>query len=1556
MKYLIITLFTCFSVLNIYSQKIDRWYQDGKVVFQLKQSVKKPLSESGNVQTRAFSFLKDVEELFGVHQVIQLHPGIDDRLLNRTYQVEFSKINKVEDFVKYLKKIDDLQYAEKKELHESFLTPNDQYYSNSFNSGQWGLFQIDAPLAWDISTGSSDIVVAVTDNAINISHPDLVNKMVPGWDAVDNDNDPSPCGGNDGFHGSHVSGIVGAETNNNIGVASIGYNVSIMPVKIGDCNTGSLTSGYDGIIWAADNGADVINMSWGGGGSSNYGQNVCSYAWNLGSILIAAAGNDGTNQQFYPAAYDDVVSVASTTSGDVKSSFSQYGTWVSISAPGSSILSTNEGSSYQVTQGTSMASPMVAGLVGLMISHAPSATPQQVVNCLLSSSENIDGANSNYIGQLGEGRINAYQSLLCMNQYTYDLDVGVSSIQNPIGSICSASVDPEVVLTNFGGNTVTSIDLEYQIDAGPVSTFNWTGNLTQGQSVTITLPSQTPAAGAHMLTATALNPNGTTDQNAANNSETSNFTIVANGQIATLTILTDCYGSETSWQIEEDGTGVTMALGGPYEDVTGGVTNVEDVCLAPGCYIFTINDSYGDGLYGSQWTCNVDGDYFMEDQTGTNLFQMTAQNGDFGSQTTHNFCITSNLSLDAGLSGISYPYGTICGSSIDPVVQLNNYGTSTLTSVNIVYGYGGPSQTFTWTGSLAQGASVTVNLPNISVASGSYTFTAFTDLPNGSADLNLANDQSDVEFTLFTGSESLPFSEDFESNSFNTNSWTVTNPDNGLTWEILTVAGSSPGDKAAKMDLYNYGNGFERDGMQTPPLDFSNYTNVSMTFDHAFRRYNVSSADSLVLLVSTDCGNSFDRIAGYAEDGTGSLATAYTNTVEFIPVVGDWCTGTIGADCFTIDLSAYDGESSVVVRFESFNNGIAGNNLFIDNINIDGTEMNNPPVANYSTGGNLCLGEDVNFTDNSTGSPTSWSWDFGDLLGTSSQENPTYNYSTSGVYTVTLTTSNAFGSDTYAQTITVNSLPSVVASASSMNVCLGDTLELSATGADSFNWDNGLGSVTNITVVPSSTITYEVTGTDGNGCVNVDQVSIVVNANPTVSVASTESPSSCNVSDGSITIGSGGIGNLEWIGPVSGNASNVTLPFTAGGLDPGEYTFSFTDANGCVAQDILANVIDVNTPSKPIISQGDTVSLCPGQSADLTSSYASGNTWSTNETAQTISVSTIGSYSVYYSDLSGCISAETFVEVIESAPSSINTNGTVSICLGEDATLNASGASNYVWDNGAGSGASVVVSPAVNTTYIVTGIDASGCQAQGQVSLVVNSLPIVTTAADFSICYGSTAGLSAIGASSYSWDNNGGTGSSISVSPTATTTYMVTGTDINGCSDTNMITITVSSLPIVSITPSTLDTLCVNGSDPITLSGTPSGGTFTGPGLSGNVFDPGFAGGVGSYIINYVYTDAIGCVGTSSLEATLVSCLSLSENLDEKLILSPNPNNGTFNVSGLNENTGFMIVDAAGRVVHRGVVQKSKNTQFLLDLETGVYFLQGISGDKHTVIKFVVNN
>ena len=133
-------------------------------------------------------------------------------------------------------------------------------------------------------------------------------------------------------------------------------------------------------------------------------------------------------------------------------------------------------------------------------------------------------------------------------------------------------------------------------------------------------------------------------------------------------------------------------------------------------------------------------------------------------------------------------------------------------------------------------------------------------------------------------------------------------------------------------------------------------------------------------------------------------------------------------------------------------------------------------------------------------------------------------------------------------------------------------------------------------------------------------------------MSSTQNPSSCNVSDGFITIGSGSTGNLEWAGPVSGSANNVTLPYVANGLGSGQYIFSFEDVNGCAAQDISATIVDPNSPDEPLISQGDTISFCQGQSVDLTSSYVSGNTWSTNEITQTISVSTIGSYSVYYTD------------------------------------------------------------------------------------------------------------------------------------------------------------------------------------------------------------------------------------------------------------------------------------------------------------------------------------
>ena len=141
-----------------------------------------------------------------------------------------------------------------------------------------------------------------------------------------------------------------------------------------------------------------------------------------------------------------------------------------------------------------------------------------------------------------------------------------------------------------------------------------------------------------------------------------------------------------------------------------------------------------------------------------------------------------------------------------------------------------------------------------------------------------------------------------------------------------------------------------------------------MTFEHAFRRYNQQSRDSLAILVSTDCGQSFTHIGSYAEDGSGTFATAYTSTVPFVPTAADWCMGSVGANCFTIDLNAFAGIAGVIIRFESVNNGIAENNLFIDNINITGSQVSAPPSASFTPSAtSACLGQSIPPNNTSTG-------------------------------------------------------------------------------------------------------------------------------------------------------------------------------------------------------------------------------------------------------------------------------------------------------------------------------------------------------------------------------------------------------------------------------------------------------------------------------------------------------------------------------------------------------------------------------------------------------------
>lgn len=358
--------------------------------------------------------------------------------LTQTYRVKINQINNIDNFITDLELLPYVNFAEKVPLYFTSAVPNDLHVN------QWYLTKINAPMAWDYSIGNETIKIAIVDNAVSVNHQDLIDAIaintgeIPnngldddfngyiddykGYDVAENDNNPSPppasLSNSPWVHGTHCAGIASSSTNNGIGMAGIGYNCSIIPVKCtpNSSEGNTLNSAYEGIAYAMRAGANVISMSFGGGPNvvSNTGQSIINAAYLQGITLVAAAGNNDSNDSFYPAAFPQVISVGATDALDSKAFFSNYGSTVDVMAPGVSIYSTlsdASNSQYGNLSGTSMACPLTAGLCGLIISQNPTRTPSEVRNILQSGCDNIDSQNPTYIGQLGAGRINAYNSL-----------------------------------------------------------------------------------------------------------------------------------------------------------------------------------------------------------------------------------------------------------------------------------------------------------------------------------------------------------------------------------------------------------------------------------------------------------------------------------------------------------------------------------------------------------------------------------------------------------------------------------------------------------------------------------------------------------------------------------------------------------------------------------------------------------------------------------------------------------------------------------------------------------------------------------------------------------------------------------------------------------------------------------------------------------------------------------------------------------------------------------------------------------------------------------------
>jgi subtilisin family serine protease len=254
--------------------------------------------------------------------------------------------------------------VERSVVYEGVLVPNDDVFDH-----QWGLRRIGLPLAWDLTTGSSSVAVAVLDTGVNAAHPDLKGAVLPGRDIVNNDDNPT----DDQGHGTSVAGIIAARTNNFTGQAGVCWSCSILPVKVLDASgSGDTSLIAAGIIYAADQGAEVINLSLGGVGTTDTLEEAVAYARSQGAVVVAAAGNEGSTEPFYPAASPGVLSVAASDESDKLYSWSNRGGWVKLAAPGCDVATTL-GGAYEFFCGTSAATPVVSGLVALARSAKPDA-------------------------------------------------------------------------------------------------------------------------------------------------------------------------------------------------------------------------------------------------------------------------------------------------------------------------------------------------------------------------------------------------------------------------------------------------------------------------------------------------------------------------------------------------------------------------------------------------------------------------------------------------------------------------------------------------------------------------------------------------------------------------------------------------------------------------------------------------------------------------------------------------------------------------------------------------------------------------------------------------------------------------------------------------------------------------------------------------------------------------------------------------------------------------------------------------------------------------------
>lgn len=1192
--------------------------------------------------------------------------------------------------------------------------------------------------AWGITTGSSSIKVAVIDEGVDLNHPDLQANLLGGYDATGQGSGGGPSG--DDAHGTNCAGIIAAVGNNNLGTAGVAYGCKIIPVRIayGNAQGNWVTSNTwigNAINWAWQTGnADILSNSWGGGSSSSTINNAITGAvtngrGGLGSPVLFAAGNDnGANS--YPATVTNTISVIAMSmcyerknpnSCDGETWWgSNYGTGADVAAPGVKIAATDisgsagyaSGDYYLTFNGTSSATPNTSGVMALILSANPNLTFTQARYALESTCRKVGSYtyNSNVSGQpngtwsndLGYGLVDAYAAVLSVSPQVAD-DAGISSISSPSGTICATSATPQLTLSNFGLNTLSSVTINYQLDAGSVQTYSWTGSLASTASTTVSLPSISFAGGTHTFNVWTSDPNGNSDNGPSNDDASSSFASASNG--VTLTIVLDNYPEETSWQIL-NGTTI-LAAGGTYGSQSDGSTVVENVCLPDGCFDLVMNDTYGDGIccgYGS-------GSYVLRDDSDNSVL---ASGGNFGSSETTNFCVQSTPALAALIS-----------SSVSVSCNGGSNGSATASASG-----GTAPYSYSWsngaTGATASGLvagtyTVTVTDGNSNQATATVTIsepTVLTYVP-GQTDVTCNGENNGSAYVLVSGGTS-PYSYSWSNGQTNftaidlvagSTSVTVTDA-NGCTisasFTITEPTALQASSSSSDVSCSGYSDG-----------------TISVSVNGGTIPYIYSWSNGST--TASQNGLSVGTYSVMVTDSNGCVATDSATVGEPSPISLNITTVDASCEVATngsIDLSVSGGTSPYGYVWSNGAstqdlNGVPSGSYAVTITDVNGCTIDSSATVSLSsTLSSTASASDVSCNGGNDGSvsvsvsggtsPYSYAWNNGATAASQIDL-------VSGLYNVTIT--DSVGCTTLASTSVLEPAALSLAITGNDISCFGANdgdATASVSGGTlpyTYLWSNGSTSNSISGLVAG---TYDATVTDNNGCTVSESISI---AEPTALSASTSATDvSCNgATDGSIDLSVSG-GTSPYTYDWSNGAASEDL--TAVGA--GNYTVTITDANGCSSNE--TTLVD-QPPGLSVSTSISEVTCYGGNNGEATGSASGGTppytySWSTGSSTNSATGLNAGSYTLTVTDTNGC-TASTSASINQPDTLNVSLSGVDASCETADGsgTASVSGGTppySYIWSNGSTSSSA---SNLIAGTYSVTVSDANGCSSVSSITI-----------------------------------------------------------------------------------------------------------------------------------------------------------------------------------------------------------------------------------------------